>query len=379
MSLLARLAPGATLAQARTEVSTIVKQLGERYQGADGQDATVFPLSESPSGGVSVLRPVLLILMAVAVIVLLIACANLAGLLLARAAARQREMAIRLSIGAGRGRLIQQLLVEGSLLALVGAAGALVALRWTRGMLMFFAPPSELPIHLAVTVDTRVVAFTALSTLATVLLFAVVPAFQATTASLVKSLRDGGGSGRTFGRNRLRRGLVAAQVALSISLLVGAGLCVRSLWIARQTTPGFSADGVVLGWIDLFAASYTPEAGRAFYARVLERVRAVPGVESVSLARRIPLGFGGGSSSNVTIDGYQPPDNQSLNVAINNVGPDYFRTMRVPLVAGRDLSDDDRGRPASSGGDQRDDGAPVFPGRQRRRWAIRVLAHEAGA
>jgi macrolide transport system ATP-binding/permease protein len=196
MSMLARLAPGASVDSARAEVSGIVKGIATRFQGLEGLDATVFPLSESPSGGVSVLRPVLLVLMAVAIIVLLIACANLAGLLLARAAARQREMAIRLSIGAGRARLIQQLLVEGSLLALAGAAAALVALRWTRGLLMQFAPPSELPIHLAVTVDTRVVVFTAASTLLTVLLFALVPAFQATTSSLVQSLRDGGGSGR---------------------------------------------------------------------------------------------------------------------------------------------------------------------------------------
>ena len=342
MSLLARLAPDATVDGARVEVSSIVKRLSAQYQGGEPQEATVFPLAESQTGGVSVLRPVLLVLMAVAVIVLLIACANLAGLLLARAAARQREMAIRLSIGAGRGRLIQQLLVEGVLLATAGAIGALIALRWTRDMLMQFAPPSELPIHLDVEVDVRVVIFTAASTLATVLLFALVPAFQATTATLVLSLKDGGGSGRAFGRSRLRRGLVAAQVALSMALLVGAGLCVRSLWVARQITPGFEAEGVVLGWFDMFAAGYSTETGRAFYERALDRVKTLPGVESASLARRIPLGFGGGSSSNVTIDGYQPPEGQPPTIAINNVGPDYFRTMRVPLVGGRDLSPDDR-------------------------------------
>ena len=342
MSLLARLAPDATINAAQSEISSIMKRLVAQHQIGETLDATVFPLAESQTGGVSVLRPVLLVLMAVAVIVLLIACANLAGLLLARAAARQREMAIRLSIGAGRGRLIQQLLVEGVLLAAAGAIGALVALRWTRGMLMQFAPPSELPIHLDVDVDARVVMFTAVSTLATVLLFALVPAFQATTSTLVLSLKDGGGSGRTFGRNRLRRGLVAAQVALSISLLVGAGLCVRSLWVARQITPGFEAEGIVLGWFDMFAAGYSAETGRSFYERALDRVRTLPGVESATLARRIPLGFGGGSSSNVTIDGYQPADGQAPTIAINNVGADYFRTMRVPLVSGRDVSADDR-------------------------------------
>jgi predicted permease len=341
MSLLARLAPDATVDAARAEISTIVRDLSTRYPHVEARDATVFPLSESQTGGVSVLRPVLLVLMAVAVIVLLIACANLAGLMLARAAARQREMAIRLSIGAGRVRLVQQLLVEGVLLAAAGAIAALVALRWTGGLLMLFAPPSELPIHLNVVIDGRVVAFTAVSAIATVLLFALVPAFQSTSSGLAHNLRDGGTSGRAFSRHRLRRSLVAAQVALSITLLVAAGLCVRSLWVARQVTPGFNADGVVVGWFDLFAAGYSPDTGRDFYARALDRVRALPGVVSVSLSRRIPLSFGGGSSSDVTVDGYQSPDGQSPIVAINNVGPDYFSTLRIPLVAGRDLAPSD--------------------------------------
>lgn len=346
LSVLARLAPGTSLNQVRADTSRLLQQIAVGREGYDGYDATAFPLSESPTGGVSVLRPVLLILMVVAIIVLLIACANLAGLLLARAAARQREMAIRLSIGAGRGRIVQQLLVEGSLLALAGAAAALLALRWTAGMLMGFAPPSELPIHLVVGVDARVVGFTAAIAVGTVLLFALVPALQVTTANLLQGLRDGGATGRSFGRNRLRRSLVAAQVALSITLLVGAGLCVRSLWVARAATPGFTSDGIVVGWLDLFAASYTPEAGRALYARLLDRVRSLPGVESVTLARRIPLGFLGGSYLNLMVEGYQPRTDDPLAAGVNNVGPDYFRVMRIPLVAGRDLTrDDSAGQP----------------------------------
>jgi predicted permease len=341
MTLLARLAPESTLDAARAEISAIMQDLSQRHPQVEPRDATIFPLSESQTGGVSVMRPVLLILMAVAVIVLLIACANLAGLMLARAAARQREMAIRVSIGAGRSRLVQQLLVEGGLLAVAGALAAFLALRWTNGLLMVFAPPSDLPIHLDVAIDARVVAFTAASAVATVLLFALVPAFQSTSSRLMQSLRDGGNSPRAFARHRLRRGLVAAQVALSITLLVAAGLCVRSLWMANRVTPGFDAEGVVVGWFDLFAAGYTADTGREFYARALDRVRALPGVESVSLSRRVPLSFGGGSASDATIDGYQPPDGRAPMIAFNHVGPDYFRTMRIPLVAGRDVSPGD--------------------------------------
>jgi predicted permease len=139
----------------------------------------------------------------------------------------------------------------------------------------------------------------------------------------------------------LRRALVAAQVALSISLLVGAGLCLRSLNQATQMTPGFQAEGVVVGWLDLFSAGYTAEEGRAFYERALERVRALPGVESASLSRRIPLGFMGGSFSDITVEGHAKSDDDPQGVGLNYVGPDYARTLRIPVIAGRDLSSDD--------------------------------------
>jgi predicted permease len=286
-------------------------------------------------------RKPLLVLLASAGLVLLITCANLAGLLLARSSARQREIAIRLSMGAGRWRITQQLLVEGLVLAGLGSIGALVALRWTSGLLVGFAPPSELPIHLNVTVDSRVVLFTAILAIGTVLLFALAPAAQAAPSDVATSLRDSGAAGRAFGRNRLRRGLVAAQVALSIALLVGAGLCIRSLNQAARMTPGFQADGVVVGWVDLFSAGYTASEGRSYYARAIEQVRALPGVEAVSISRRIPLGFTGGSFSDVTVEGHSPSDNDPQGVGINNVGPNYAATLKIPVVAGRDLSADD--------------------------------------
>lgn len=344
LALVGRLASGSSREQARAELDATIAQMRTTWTSQNryiDHQAAVFPLDNSPDGGISVLRPVLLILMAVAAIVLLITCANLAGLLLARASSRQREIAIRLSMGAGRWRIAQQLLVEGMVLAALGSAAALVALRWTSGLLIGFAPPSELPIHLDVSVDARVVWFTAIVAVGTVLLFALAPAAQATPADVATTLRDSGAAGRGFMRNRLRRGLVAAQVALSISLLVGAGLCIRSLNQAARMTPGFQAEGVVVGWLDLFSAGYTPEQGRSFYARALDRVRTMPGVESVSLSRRIPLGFTGGSFTDVTVDGHTPAEGDPQSVGFNSVGPDYATTMKIPLVAGRDLSPDD--------------------------------------
>ena len=344
---IARRAPGTSIDQVRAEAAAIVERMRQTYPGYEDLSLTAWPLSESPTGAVSVLRTVLLILMGTAGIVLLIACANLAGLLTARAAARQREIAIRLSVGANRGRLVQQLLVEGVLLAAAGTAAALVSLQWTTPLLMGFAPPSELPIRLEVSIDARVVIFTVAVAVGTLLLFALIPAFYAARADLTVNLRDGAASGRTFSRSRLRRGLVAAQVALSITLLVGAGLCIRSLWVARTVTPGFVADDVVVGWIDTLPADYTADEGREYYGRVLDRVRALPGVRSVSFGSRIPLGFIGGSSNNLTVDGYTPAAGERMSAGINRVGPDYFGTLEIPLIAGRDIAESDtRGQQA---------------------------------
>jgi predicted permease len=341
LGLLARRMPGVSMEQARDDLQSTIQALRESGPGYDELQAAVFELADSPDGGVSVLGPVLTALMAVAAIVLLIACANLAGLLVARASARSREIAIRQSLGAGRGRIVQQLLVEGLVLGSLGTAGAVVALAWTADLLVGFAPPSELPIFLDVQIDARVLAFAAALAVGTVLLFALVPALEASTPALASTLRDTGSAGRTLGRHRLRRVLVAAQVALSITLLVGAGLCLRSLAAATRLAPGFNAEGVVVGWLDLLAAGYTAEEGRAFYSRLLDRVGALPGVEAATLSRRIPLGFSGGGSTSLTVEGYTARDSDPRSVGFNVVGPDYARTLQIPLVAGRDLRADD--------------------------------------
>jgi predicted permease len=344
MTVLGRLAPGVSPEQGTAELNAILDGMRQAFASQNryiDQRIALFTIDRSPTGGVAVLRPVLLILMAVAALVLLIACANLAGLLLARASARQREIAIRLSMGAGRWRIMQQLLVEGTLLAGLGSVAALVALRWTSGLLIGFAPPSELPIQLNVEIDARVLWFTAALAVGTVLLFALAPAMQAAPTDLSGTLRDASLAGRGFGRHRLRRGLVITQVALSVVLLVGAGLCIRSLQAAARMTPGFDATNVTVGWLDLFSAGYTAQEGRAFYARALEQVRAVPGVESASISRRIPLGFTGNSSSDVRVDGYTVQANEIPQIGLHFVASDYTRTLRIPMTAGRGFTDAD--------------------------------------
>jgi predicted permease len=344
MSVLGRLAPGTTPDQARDELNSVLAGMRQAFASQNryvDQSMAVFTLDRSPTGGVSLLRPVLLILMAVAAVVLLIACANLAGLLLARATSRQREVAIRLSMGAGRGRIVQQLLVEGALLAGLGWAAAMLSLQWTAGLLVGFAPPSELPIQLNVEIDGRVLWFTAALAIGTVILFALAPAALAAPTDLAGSLRESGSASRGFGRHRLRRALVVTQVALSVVLLVGAGLCLRSLQAATQMTPGFDARNVTVGWLDMFSAGYTADEGRAFYSRALERVRALPGVEGASISRRIPLGFTGGSSSDVRIDGYSAAANEIPIIGLHYVGSNYMSTLKIQMVAGRDITDAD--------------------------------------
>ena len=346
LSTLARLAPGATVDSARGELDAIIEQMRQTWASQGryvDHTAGVFTLDNSPTGGVSVLRPVLLILMAVAGIVLLITCANLAGLLLARASARQREIAIRLSMGAGRLRDRAATAGRGTRARRswhhCGAGGAALDDRpadWLRAAVGTADQPARGRLTRACCGSRP------RSRSAPCCCFALAPAAQAAPERPGQhAFATPGGTGRAFGRHRLRRGLVAAQVALSISLLVGAGLCIRSLNAAAQMTPGFQADRVVVGWLDLFSAGYTADTGRAFYARLLERVNALPGrrvgvaqpAHSAGLQRRQLQRRDG--------RGLHAPDGESPIVGLNNVGPDYAATLGIPMVAGRDLTADD--------------------------------------
>jgi predicted permease len=344
LQVMARPKPGMARAQVNASLRTLSRQLALEYpETNEGRALDAVPLYRSPFGPQPILGPVLVILMAVAALVLLIACANVANLLLARALGRRREIAIRVSLGASRLRLVRQLLTESVLLALLGGAAGLVVAFWSAPLLMSFAPPTDMPIRLAAQTDTPLLAFTLALSLATGVLFGLVPALQAAKLDLVTAIKDDGASVASgYARSRLRDMLVGAQVAVSVMLLVCAGLFMRSLARAQFMDPGFETSDVLLASVDLFPNGYTEATGLSFQERLVDRLESLPRVRSVALSRRVPLAFGGSSSSGVSIDGYTPALNEEMSVTFNNVGPRYFETMGVPVVAGREFARADR-------------------------------------
>jgi predicted permease len=345
----ARLKPGVTLAQAQAEMDGLAQQLAREFpQTNDGIGVTMAPLWKSPRSAQEILGPVLLLLMGVVGVVLLIACANVANLLLARATGRRKEIAVRLALGAGRARLVRQMLTESTLLALLGGAAGVAIAFWTSGLLMLMVPPTDFPVAMDLRVNPSVLAFTFGVALLTGLIFGLAPALQATRADLVAALKDEAAS-VSSGRRKgwLRNSLVVAQVSLSLVLLIAAGLFLRSLRAVHTFDLGFNPQNVLLVSTDLFPNGYDSAKGRQFYEELLRRVEQLPGVRAATLSRRVPLGFGGTSSTTFTVEGYEPAKDEQVWSFIYNVGPNYLRAMEIPLARGRDFSvEDRRGAPA---------------------------------
>jgi predicted permease len=287
-----------------------------------------------------VLAPILGVLSVVVGLVLLIACANVANLLLARAVGRRREIALRLSLGASRWRLVRQLLTEAMVLATTAGVVGIAVAYWTYGLLMTFAPPTDIPINFGLQLDVTTIAYAASASVLTGLFFGLVPAVQASRTDTFNAIKEEAGRGGSGGRSgqRLRHALVVAQVAVCLVLLVGATLFVRSLQAAQHIDPGFEADGLMVASVDLVPNGYTPDTGRQFHRRLLEAVSALPGVESSALGRQVPLGLGGTSSMGISIDGYVPQADEEIVIVYNIVGPRYFETMRIPLAGGREFA-----------------------------------------
>jgi macrolide transport system ATP-binding/permease protein len=344
LEIIARPSSGIGPGEARARFATTYAALaGQRSRRAD-VTGTAFLLRDAEGGSIGLLRPVLLVLTAVAGLVLLIACANLANLLLVRAARRRRELAVRVSLGASRSALMRLLFAESALLAIAGAVVALALTTWTSGLLTGFAPPSDAPISLRAPLDLRVLLFTVAAAIGTAVLLGTLPAWTATSGNLVDALKYGT-PGAGSSRQRVRAGLVVLQVSLSVVLLAAAGLCIRSLMNARGIPTGFNTSGMLLASLDLFPRASNDAVARSLYRSLLESVSRIPGVTAVTLAENVPLGLESGSWTTITVDGYQPAPDERVSAAYNFVGPAYFGTLQTPLLRGRDftLADDERG------------------------------------
>ncbi|HKB10897.1 MAG TPA: ADOP family duplicated permease, partial [Vicinamibacterales bacterium] len=339
-----RVKPGVSRAQAQAELSAIAERLQAEFPSTNrGRGIMLKPLWQSPFNPMDALVPTLTIALVGVAAVLLIACANIGNLLLLKSVARRRELTIRLAVGAGRGRLIRQLLTEAVILSSIAAMCGLVAAYWARGALVFLFPPrGTTPLRLPADLDARVLLVSVGIAFVATVVFGLIPAMLASQVDLVGGLKvDSAAAVGGHDRARVRAMLVFAQVAVSFVLTVGAGLVVESLSHMRTKSPGFDADRVLVTYIDLVAADYDIGRANVFKDRLVERVGALPGVESAAFVGGPPFAYAGGGSAPVAVDGYQTQPGEAPTVDYTQIGPDYLRTLGIPLVAGREFTRDD--------------------------------------
>jgi putative ABC transport system permease protein len=336
-----RLAPGATLPQARAEMDSIARRVQQDTRSTKNEwTFTAIGLTDRIVGDV---RPALLVLMAAVVFVLLIASANVANLLLARATAREKEIAIRRALGASRARLIRQLLTESALLAVCGGAVGLLLAQWGVDALIAISP-GDIPRLSEVRIDGRVLGFTFLISILSGLVFGLAPALQGSKLNLNESLKEGGrGNTEGFNRRRLRDTLVVAEVALSLVLLISAGLMIKSFLKLQSVSPGFDGDNILTMQLSLPRARYSNSNQTAsFYQQLLGKVEALPGVQSAAISISLPPN-NLEVSDNFSIEDHPTPAGESDPVApVIFISPKYFDTLGVPLLRGRFFADADK-------------------------------------
>jgi macrolide transport system ATP-binding/permease protein len=348
----AKLKPGVTREQAQEEISAVARRLEAAFPATNrGRGVKLLPLWQTPFNKASELLPTLGITLAVVSLVLLIACANVSNLILVRSFGRQREITVRLAVGCGRGRLLQQLLTEGVILSSFAAAGGLaVAYSCRNALVMFFPAPGGIVLNLGGELDWRVLALSAGVCLLSTLLFGLVPAIQTSKVDLAGALRSGS-EGVVGGRrgSRVRSSLILVQVSLSFVLLVGAGLLIRSVQAMRTASPGFATQDLLTTGFDLFAAGYDTQRARSFQDELIDRVRSLGGVKSAAFARIRPFGYIPYSSARIAVDGYQAAPDEQPTVEYNEVGPAYFATLGIPLASGREFTrgDDETAPPVA--------------------------------
>jgi putative ABC transport system permease protein len=341
LEVVGRLKPGVTVAQAQAEMDTLNRNLAAQYDETNrGSGVRVTDLREQLVGK---LRPTLLMLLGAVAFVLLIACANVANLLLARATSRRKEIAVRTALGASRARIARQLLTESFLLSLAGGAVGLLLSVWMTALFVAVSP-ADSPRFAEIRPDARVFLFTLGVTLVTGLIFGLAPALQSSRADLNETLKEGGRTGSEGGRrNRVRSLLVVSEIALSFMLLAGAGLLVKSFIRLRDVSPGFNPDGVLAMRLSLLPAKYpTDQQRRDFFRQATERLAELPGAKSAGAVLTLPLGgdtFSVGRS--LIREGRPATPGEAVNAAFYLATPDYFRTLEIPVTAGRAFNDRD--------------------------------------
>ena len=346
-----RLRPGTSMTSAAAQMQALWPALSQDRPLADAaQQVRVVPFWRSPNGAQTYMLPTLVVLTAMGLLVLTTACANISGLVLVRGLSRRGEIAVRLALGATRLRIMRLLIVENLVLAAPGAAfGVLLALRGIPLLVEYaqlLAAPQRVFFNIAL--DQFVIAFALLVACGSALIFGFVPALQSSRVDLVTVINEDA-SPRGAARGRLRTALVVAQVAVSLQLLVGAGLATRSVDAARRAYPGYDSRQVTSITVDVRQNAYDEPRGRVFYRKLLNAARADPAVESATLAAYTPLALVDTRTQRVAIDGYAPRRGEDLAFMSNTVGPDYFRTLRIRFLAGREFEDrdDERGTPVA--------------------------------
>jgi predicted permease len=338
-----RLRPGASVAQARASMNTIYQRLARIYpeeRNLEVVPSTVTGFDLELRGGVIAF---LSILMGVSLFVLVIACINVANLVLARGVSRSKEIAIRVALGMGRKRLVRQLLTESVALAVLGGAVGVLAAGWGVALLRSLEPPVGIPLVFDFTIDVRILGFALLVSLLSGAAFGLLPALQVSRHEPVSALKES--ATRTAGGARLRGLFVVGQVAVSALLLITAGLFLRALQHAASLTPGFEPRGVEIVTLDPSVLGYDAAKSRDFFLRLQDRLAALPGVEKVAMANKTPLGFGslfGGQRTTLRVEGREPPPGvDGFKVEFNAVGPGYLEVLHIPLLRGREFRPQD--------------------------------------
>jgi predicted permease len=337
--MFARLAPGASMEQARSEVQALANRMAVADADSNqGIGATVLPVWQAHFGTQSILLTPITILMGASGVVLLIVCANLANLLLARATGRLKEFSVRLAMGARPTRLTQQLLTETLLMAVAGSVCGLMLANFLGGALRWLLPGVARPAMLQPPLDGQVLAFTTALAFGVAILAGLAPALHASRANVNEMLKEGGRAGSSGAHShRLRGLLVTSEVALAVVALVGAGLFLRSFETARAMDPGFKPEGVALARFDFSTAGYDGRQTDSFCRRLREQLERQPGVTAVSYDDSAPLGFSGGNWETLEVEGYVPGPNENMKIYRDLVSPGYFETMKIPMVEGRDF------------------------------------------